>query len=117
MLELARLCSERSSLDCNLLFAAFGLGERGLVGIKHFMNDALVVSHVQPEGEWEEIVSTLDNRGLVVESQRSGGPCDSQRFTKGCLEPPPPRMRHPLSTLRAMSMALWSPKSMSWSAA
>ena len=105
MLELARLCSERSTLDCNLLFAAFGLEERGLVGSKHFMNniparigaikamvnfdvigridgDTLIVGNLQPEGEWEGIASTLDNRGLVVESKPWVGGSDSQIFIK-----------------------------------
>jgi len=105
MLELARLCSERGALDCNLLFAAFSLEERGLVGSKHFMNaipdrigtlkamlnfdvigrirgDTLVVNHLQPESEWKGIASTLDKRGLVIESQRSNGPSDSQSFIR-----------------------------------
>jgi hypothetical protein len=106
MLEIARLCSERSALDCNLLFAAFGLEERGLVGSKYFINniparvgalkamvnfdvigridgDTLIVGNVQPEGEWERIASTLDNRGLVVESKPWVGGTDSQLFTRG----------------------------------
>ncbi len=103
MLELARLCGERGAFDCNLLFAAFGLEEMGLVGSKRFLDDipprvgaikamvnfdvigrirgdTLIVGNVQPESEWEGIASTLDNRGLVVESKQRMGSSDSGSF-------------------------------------
>jgi len=103
MLELARLCGERGPFDCNLLFAAFGLEERGLLGSRHFVHnrppraaevkamlnfdvigrirgDTLVAGNVQPEGEWERIASGLDSRGLVVVSKPIVWASDSYSF-------------------------------------
>jgi len=103
VLELARLCSERGPFDCNLLFAAFGSEEPGLLGSEYFAEhippqagaikamvnfdvigrirgDTLVVGNAQPLGEWDEIAMNLDRRGLVVESKPWMGGSDSAIF-------------------------------------
>lgn len=105
MLELARLCAERGPFDCNLLFAAFGFEEGGLVGsrylvdhlprragaIKAMLNfdvigrikaDTLVAGNVQPDGEWERLSAGIDTRGLVVVPAPWTGGSDSFSFIR-----------------------------------
>ena len=110
ILELARLCAERGGFRCNLLFAAFGFEEGGLVGSRHFVRnmppgvgeieamvnfdvigrisgDTLIAGNAQPETEWRALSAGLDTRGLVVVPDGQIGGSDSYSFYRAGVPP------------------------------
>jgi hypothetical protein len=105
LLELARLCGEKGDYDCNLLFAAFGLEEVGLVGssyltknvparlgaVKAMVNfdmvgnirsDTVEVGQTVPMDEWRTIEAKTANAGVIVRAEHFVGPTDSHSFCK-----------------------------------
>jgi hypothetical protein len=103
VLELARLCAEKRDYDCNLLFAAFGLEEAGVLGSSYFVknlparagavkamvnfdmvgnfrSDTIEVGETVPVNEWRTIEAKT--AGVIVRAEHFVGPSDSYSFFK-----------------------------------
>ena len=103
VLELARLCVEKGNYDCNLLFAAFGLEESGMVGssflvrnmparvgavkamvnfdmVGNFRSDTIGVGRTVPVTEWRTIEAKTASAGVIVRAEQFAIMTDTHGF-------------------------------------